>query len=195
MSGNSVSTAQPRKHKKDLTGNARAMRRLRTACERAKRTLSSSAQTSIEIDSLFEGIDFNTSLTRARFENLCGSLFQKCLAPVQKVLLDAKISKNEANPLIQTIKIYPFKKASLLTREDCKKIIYCSKKILLRAIKKGGSSIRDFKDTLGSSGNYQKEFKVYQQEGLRCKTIGCTDTIQKKIVSNRSTFFCNSCQN
>jgi len=48
---------------------------------------------------------------------------------------------------------------------------------------------------LGSSGNYQKEFKVYQQEGLRCKTIGCTDTIQKKIVSNRSTFFCNSCQN
>ena len=53
----------------------------------------------------------------------------------------------------------------------------------------------DFKDTLGSSGNYQKEFKVYLQEGLRCKTIGCTDTIQKKIVSNRSTFFCNSCQN
>ena len=87
------------------------------------------------------------------------------------------------------------KAVSLITREDCKKIIYYSKKILLRAIKKGGSSIRDFKDTLGSSGNYQKEFKVYQQEGLRCKTIGCTDTIQKKIVSNRSTFFCNSCQN
>ena len=83
----------------------------------------------------------------------------------------------------------------MLSRKDCKKIIYNSKKILSRAIKKGGSSIRDFKDILGSSGNYQKEFKVYQQEGLRCKTIGCTDTIQKKIVSNRSTFFCNSCQN
>merc|ERR1711966_306211 len=59
-----------RKHKKDISGNARAMRRLRTACERAKRTLSSSAQTSIEIDSLFEGIDFYTSITRARFEEL-----------------------------------------------------------------------------------------------------------------------------
>ena len=83
----------------------------------------------------------------------------------------------------------------MLSREDCKKIVYNSKKILSRAIKKGGSSIRDFKDTWGSSGNYQKEFKVYQQEGLRCKTKGCTDTIKKKIVSNRSTFFCNSCQN
>merc|ERR1712225_229863 len=60
-----------RKHKKDITGNPRAMRRLRTACERAKRTLSSSAQTAIEIDSLFEGIDFYTSITRARFEELC----------------------------------------------------------------------------------------------------------------------------
>ena len=100
-----------------------------------------------------------------------------------------------ASEILFLSKIYPFKKANLLTREECKKIIYYSKKILLRAIKKGGSSIRDFKDTLGSSGNYQKEFKVYQQEGLRCKTIGCTDTIQKKIVSNRSTFFCNSCQN
>jgi len=57
-----------RKHKKDITGNPRALRRLRTSCERAKRTLSSTAQTSIEIDSLFEGVDFYTSITRARFE-------------------------------------------------------------------------------------------------------------------------------
>merc|ERR1712110_1189243 len=83
-----------RKHKKDLTGNARAMRRLRTACERAKRTLSASAQASIEIDSLFEGIDFYTSITRARFEDLCADLFRGTLEPVEKVLRDAKIDKD-----------------------------------------------------------------------------------------------------
>ena len=68
-----------RKHKKDLTGNPRAMRRLRTACERAKRTLSSATQSSIEIDSLFEGVDFYSSLTRARFEELCGDLFRNTM--------------------------------------------------------------------------------------------------------------------
>ena len=118
---------------------------------------------------------------------------------IKTFLLDQKfvsgIGNIYASEILFLSKIYPFKKASLLSREDCTKIIYNSKKILSRAIKKGGSSIRDFKDTLGSSGNYQKEFKVYQQEGLRCKTKGCTDTIKKKIVSNRSTFFCNSCQN
>ena len=118
---------------------------------------------------------------------------------IKNFLLDQKfvsgIGNIYASEILFLSKIYPFKKASLLSREDCKKIIYNSKKILSKAIKKGGSSIRDFKDTLGSSGNYQKEFKVYQQEGLRCKTRRCTDTIQKKIVSNRSTFFCNSCQN
>merc|ERR1712054_64296 len=67
-----------RKNKKDITGNKRALRRLRTACERAKRTLSSTAQTSIEIDSLFEGIDFFTSITRARFEELNMDLFRNC---------------------------------------------------------------------------------------------------------------------
>ena len=67
-----------RKHKKDIKGNKRAVRRLRTACERAKRTLSASAQANIEIDSLFEGIDFYTSITRARFEELCSDLFKVC---------------------------------------------------------------------------------------------------------------------
>jgi heat shock protein 1/8 len=68
-----------RKHKKDIRGNKRAVRRLRTACERAKRTLSASAQANIEIDSLFEGIDFYTSITRARFEELCSDLFKVTL--------------------------------------------------------------------------------------------------------------------
>jgi len=89
-----------RKHKKDLSANARAVRRLRTACERAKRTLSSSAQTSIEIDSLFEGIDFYTSITRARFEELCQDLFRSTLQPVDRVLTDAKIDKSQVHEIV-----------------------------------------------------------------------------------------------
>ena len=91
-------------------------------------------------------------------------------------------------------KINPFKKVKLLSKKECQKIIINSRKILLKAISKGGSSIRDFKDTSGSKGRFQNEFKVYQQEGLRCKNIGCSDFIRKKIISNRSTFFCDSCQ-
>jgi L1 cell adhesion molecule like protein len=89
-----------RKYKKDITGNARAIRRLRTACERAKRTLSSAAQTSIEIDSLFEGIDFYTSLTRARFEELNQDLFRKTMEPVEKVLRDSKIDKGQVHDIV-----------------------------------------------------------------------------------------------
>ncbi|KAL8497573.1 hypothetical protein ACS0TY_021055 [Phlomoides rotata] len=72
-----------RKNKKDISGNTRSLRRLRTACERAKRTLSSTTQTTIEVDSLFEGIDFYATITRARFEELCMDLFMKCMDPVE----------------------------------------------------------------------------------------------------------------
>ncbi|WOO78728.1 Heat shock protein HSS1 [Vanrija pseudolonga] len=89
-----------RKNKKDLSSNARALRRLRTACERAKRTLSSAAQTSIEIDSLFDGIDFYTSITRARFEELCQDLFRSTMEPVEKVLRDSKIDKANVNEIV-----------------------------------------------------------------------------------------------
>lgn len=89
-----------RKNKKDLSTNQRALRRLRTACERAKRTLSSSAQTSIEIDSLYEGIDFYTSITRARFEELCQDLFRSTLDPVEKVLRDAKVDKSQVHEIV-----------------------------------------------------------------------------------------------
>eukprot|EP01134_Creolimax_fragrantissima_P003267 CFRG3267T1 len=89
-----------RKHKKDLSSNARSLRRLRTACERAKRTLSSSAQASIEIDSLFEGVDFYTSITRARFEELCADLFRGTLDPVEKAVRDAKIDKNNIHEIV-----------------------------------------------------------------------------------------------
>jgi L1 cell adhesion molecule like protein len=89
-----------RKHKKDLTGNNRAVRRLRTACERAKRTLSSSTKANVEIDSLFEGIDFNSSITRARFEDLCGDYFRNTMVPVEKVLRDAQMSKNQVDEVV-----------------------------------------------------------------------------------------------
>ncbi|KAJ8533807.1 hypothetical protein K7X08_007131 [Anisodus acutangulus] len=83
-----------RKNKKDISGNPRALRRLRTACERAKRTLSSTAQTTIEIDSLYEGIVFYSTITRARFEELNMDLFRKCMEPVEKCLRDAKMDKS-----------------------------------------------------------------------------------------------------
>ncbi|XP_045601919.1 heat shock 70 kDa protein cognate 4 [Procambarus clarkii] len=89
-----------RKYKKDLSGNKRAVRRLRTACERAKRTLSSSTQASIEIDSLYEGIDFYTSVTRARFEELCSDLFRGTLEPVEKSLRDAKMDKSQIHDIV-----------------------------------------------------------------------------------------------
>jgi len=89
-----------RKFKKDLTTNKRSLRRLRTACERAKRTLSSSAQASIEIDSLFDGADFYTSITRARFEELCADLFRGTLDPVEKSLRDAKLDKGQIQEIV-----------------------------------------------------------------------------------------------
>ena len=89
-----------RKNRKDLSGNARALRRLRTACERAKRTLSSSAQASIEIDSLHEGVDFYSSITRARFEELCADLFRGTLEPVEKCLRDAKLDKSRIDEVV-----------------------------------------------------------------------------------------------
>jgi len=89
-----------RKHKKDISQNKRAIRRLRTACERAKRTLSASAQANIEIDSLFEGVDFYTAITRARFEELCSDLFRGTLQPVEKALRDAKMDKSSIDDIV-----------------------------------------------------------------------------------------------
>jgi len=97
---NHFMTEFKRKHKKDLAGNKRALRRLRTACERAKRTLSASAQASIEIDSLFEGIDFYTSITRARFEELNADLFRGTMDPVEKSLRDAKMDKSDIHEIV-----------------------------------------------------------------------------------------------
>ncbi len=97
---NHFATEFQRKHKKDLRTSARALRRLRTACERAKRTLSSAAQTSIELDSLFEGVDFASSITRARFEELCADLFSRCMDPVERCLRDAKVDKHGVHEVV-----------------------------------------------------------------------------------------------
>jgi L1 cell adhesion molecule like protein len=89
-----------RKHKKDISDNPRALRRLRTACERAKRTLSSTTQSAVEIDSLYEGVDFYTSITRARFEELNADLFRKCMEPVDRVIKDAKMDKSMVQEIV-----------------------------------------------------------------------------------------------
>ncbi|CCE89416.1 uncharacterized protein TDEL_0A00840 [Torulaspora delbrueckii] len=84
----------------DISKDARALRRLRTAAERAKRTLSSVTQTTVEVDSLFDGEDFETSITRARFEDLNSALFKSTLEPVEQVLKDAKISKSQIDEVV-----------------------------------------------------------------------------------------------
>jgi len=117
-----------RKNKKDLTTSDRAVRRLRTACERAKRTLSSSTKANIEIDSLFEGVDFNSSLTRARFEDLCGDYFRNTLVPVEKVMKDSGTSKSEIHEVVlvggstRIPKIQAMLKEFFGGKEPCKSI-------------------------------------------------------------------------
>jgi len=89
-----------RKYKKNVYENARALKRLKTACERAKRNLSSATSTTIELDALLDGIDFNSSITRARFEELNMDYFRKCMSTVEKVIQDAKVSKSEIDEIV-----------------------------------------------------------------------------------------------
>ena len=99
-----------------------------------------------------------------------------------------------ASEILFLCEIKPTKKASSLSKIDHKKIAYNSRKVLSKAINYGGSTIRNFKDISGVIGNFQKNFKVYQREGKKCKRHKCNGIILRKIISNRSTFFCNSCQ-
>ncbi len=89
-----------RKHHKDASVNKRSLRRLKTACERCKKTLSTSTSASLELESFFEGVDFFTNITRARFESLCMNLFTECLTPVTKVLQDAGVSKSQVDEIV-----------------------------------------------------------------------------------------------
>ena len=81
-----------------------------------------------------------------------------------------------------------------MKKNDCKKIVINSKKVLFKSIIKGGSSIRDFKNIVGKNGSFQDNFKVYNRENKSCLSPGCKGTIKKKFITNRSTFFCNICQ-
>ena len=117
---------------------------------------------------------------------------------IKSFLLDQRfvsgIGNIYASEILFFCKINPTTAAMKLSKKDCKNIILFSNKVLNRAIKKGGSSIRDFRDTFGKSGNFQKEFKVYQRENLNCLRSKCGGKIKKIFISNRSTFFCNNCQ-
>ena len=130
--------------------------------------------------------------------NYVVNYFKKKNKDIKSFLIDQRfvsgIGNIYANEILFLSKINPFKNVSLLSKKECKKIILNSKKIFLKAISKGGSSIRNFKDTSGLMGGFQREFKVYQQEGKKCKNYRCSNLIKKKIISNRSTFFCVSCQ-
>ena len=117
---------------------------------------------------------------------------------IKSFLIDQKfvsgIGNIYASEILFLSKINPTTCAMKLSKEECKKIITFSKSVLNKAIQKGGSSIRDFKNTSGETGNFQKEFKVYQRENLNCLRNRCPGKIKKIFISNRSTFFCNICQ-
>jgi formamidopyrimidine-DNA glycosylase len=117
---------------------------------------------------------------------------------IKSFLIDQKfvsgIGNIYASEILFLSKINPTKHAMKLSKKDCQKIIFYSKSVLNKAIQKGGSSIRDFKNTSGKNGNFQKEFKVYQRENLKCLRYKCGGKIKKIFICNRSTFFCNICQ-
>ena len=118
---------------------------------------------------------------------------------IKDLLIDQKfvsgIGNIYASEILFLSKINPKKKSKLLSDKECSRIILNSKKVLSEAINKGGSSIRNFKNIEGIKGGFQDSFKVYQRNGLNCKRTGCKGIITKKVIANRSTFFCNTCQN
>ena len=118
---------------------------------------------------------------------------------IKSFLIDQKfvsgIGNIYASEILFLCKINPTMHAMKLSKEDCRKIIFFSKSVLNKAIKKGGSSIRDFKNTDGQKGSFQDNFKVYQREGLNCKRPSCKGKVIKILIANRSSFFCNRCQN
>ena len=120
---------------------------------------------------------------------------EKC---IKNFLLDQSfvsgIGNIYASEILYLSKINPLLSAKNLKKNHCKNIVMNSRKILQNAIRKGGSTIRDFKNTKGDQGNFQKEFKVYGRDKQNCKRFSCSGTINKITQSNRSTFLCEICQ-
>ena len=117
---------------------------------------------------------------------------------IKSFLLDQKfvsgIGNIYASEILYSSKINPFTSAKNLQKSQLKKIIKNSREILHKAIKEGGSTIRDFKNTTGDTGQFQKKFKVYGRDKKSCKRLNCLGTIDKITQSNRSTFYCKICQ-
>ena len=117
---------------------------------------------------------------------------------IKNILLDQKfvsgIGNIYSNEILFYCKIHPNRPGFKITNKDTKKIILFSKFVIEKAIKYGGSTIRDFKNTKGATGLFQKEFKVYGKENKNCERKNCQGKISKFFISNRSTFFCNLCQ-
>ena len=130
--------------------------------------------------------------------NYVYNFFKNKKKNIKNYLLDQNfvsgIGNIYASEILYLSKISPAQKVSLLTKNDCRRIISNSRKVLLKAIKKGGSSIRDFKNTIGKKGNFQKDFNVYDREGQCCRKYKCKGLIKKNFITNRSTFFCDFCQ-
>ncbi len=124
--------------------------------------------------------------------------FKKKDKNIKNFLLDQNfvsgIGNIYASEILYLSKINPLLSAKYLQKKHCKNIVNNSRKILQNAIRKGGSTIRDFKDTKGVQGNFQKEFKVYGRDKQNCKRFNCSGTINKITQSNRSTFLCEMCQ-
>ena len=126
------------------------------------------------------------------------SYFKKKKKDIKSFLLDQKfvsgIGNIYASEILFLSRIHPQSSAKNLNTTHCKKIIKNSKKILISAIKKGGSTIKDFKNILGDTGKFQKEFKVYGRDKKNCKRLSCSGIISKITQANRSTFYCKKCQ-
>ena len=124
--------------------------------------------------------------------------FKKKDKNIKNFLLDQNfvsgIGNIYASEILYLSKINPLLPAKYLKKNQCKNIVINSRKILQNAIRKGGSTIRDFKNTKGDQGNFQKEFKVYGRDKQKCKRFSCSGTINKITQSNRSTFLCEICQ-
>jgi len=130
--------------------------------------------------------------------NYLRKYFKKKKKDIKSFLLDQKfvsgIGNIYASEILYLSKIHPLSPAKDLNKFQCNKIIQNSKKVLTNAIKKGGSTIRDFKNTIGNKGNFQKEFNVYGRDKEYCKRISCSGIICKITQANRSTFYCKTCQ-
>ena len=117
---------------------------------------------------------------------------------IKDLLIDQKfvsgIGNIYASEILFNSKINPQRSSGHLSQEDYKNIIFFSRKVLNNSIKKGGSTIQNFKNSNGRTGSFQKHFKVYDREGMKCFSKNCKGTVKKKVISKRSSFYCDICQ-